>query len=414
MEGGITLFVSLWHYLKGYVIVEVCGGNIEKLLNLMTYHGIEIWQLKHKETGVFFCMAAADFKKIKGDVRRAKCRLRITYKSGVPFITNKYKKRHLFVAGVFAFVILLWVLTSYVWLVDVEGNERISGMEIMHTLESYGYKTGKLKRQMDLRQAETVLIEQYPELVWVGIHYEGTRMVVKVSESVLPPEMLPLETSPKALCAKRDALITYIAVEKGKPMVKAGDIVKKGDMLVQGEMPLGEEDPTLYYTSAKADVKGKTVYHVRSEMSLVQIKKDYTLETSKKYCLHFFDKKWTFYSQKPLQGDYDIQHSLSQLQITRLFPLPFGIDKVTQVGYRAKSFEIAEEEAKDLLLASLWKDISSQLGEEAIVLKREAFFKTCEGKVIGDLYIIAEEKIDFEVDIEQKMINEGEKINESN
>ena len=408
------MFVTLWHYLKGYVIVEVDGGNVEKLLNLVTYHGIQIWQLRRQESKVSFCMVAEDFKKIKGDVKKAKCRIKIIYKRGVPFITNKYKRRYLFVGGLVAFVIMLWVLTSYVWLVDVEGNERLSSMEIMHTLKENGYQTGRLKCQMNPRQAEVVLIEQYPELVWVGIHYEGTRMVVKVSESVLPPEMMPTETSPKALCAKRDALVTYIAVEKGKPMVKAGDIVKKGDMLVQGEMPLGEEDPTLYYTSAKADVKGKTVYHAKEEISLIQTKKSYTSQTSKSYCFHFFDKKWIIYSQKPLTGQYDVQHTLSQLQITRLFPLPFGIDKVIQVGYTPMHFEITEEDAKDILLARLWQKIDSQLGDEATVLKREAFFKTCDGKVVGELFIIVEEKIDLEVGIEQKMINEGELMNESN
>ena len=300
MKGGITLFLTLWHYLKGYVIVEVDGGQAEKFINLLTYHGIPIWQLSSKEGHLTFCMNAAAFKTIKADVKKAKCRVKIKSKRGLPFVTNKYKRRYFFMVGMIAFICLLWLLTSFVWLIDVEGNQRISAMEIMHTLEDKGYETGKLKGKLNLREAETLLINTYPELVWVGIHYEGTRMVVSVSESVLPPQMMPLENAPAALCAKRDAMITYIAVEKGKPMVKAGDIVKKGDMLVNGEMPLGEEDPSLYYTHAKADIRGKTVYVATKEITLSQVKKSYINKTSKRYCLKLFNKKWPFYVQKDL------------------------------------------------------------------------------------------------------------------
>ena len=150
------------------------------------------------------------------------------------------------------------------------------------------------------------------------------------------------------------------------------------------------------------------------EISLEQVKKSYINKTSKSYRLKLFNKKWPFYTQKDLEGDYDVQHTLHQLQITKLFPLPFGIEKEMQVGYVPYTYTLTEEEAKDRLLSWLWEDISSQLGDEATVLKREAFFRTSEGKVTGSLYIIAEESIGYEVGIDQQLTNEGEQINDEN
>lgn len=287
-------------------------------------------------------------------------------------------------------------------------------MELIHTLEEHGYETGKLKSKMDLRQAEALLVKSYPEILWVGIHYEGTKMVVRISESVIPPEIMPTEDTPTAICAKRDALITAITVEKGKPMVKVGDIVEKGELLVNGEMPLGEEQPTLYYTSAKAAIRGKTIYVAKDEITLLQKRRSYTQQTSKRYRLNFFDKKITLYAQKNLQGEYDTQYTRHQLYVTKLFPLPFGVETETQFGYLPVYKTLTEEEAKDELLSCLWKKVKGQLSRDAIVLKREATFRSSEGKMIGILYITAEENIGYEVGIQQQMLNKGEVTNEQN
>lgn len=393
------MFVTLWHYLKGYVIVEVYGGNVEKFLNLITYHGITLWQVKHHHSKIQFCILAQDFKAIKRDVHKARCHVRIKAKKGFPFIAFTYKKRHLFVAGTAIFIILLWVLTSFVWLIDIEGNGRISAMDMMHTLQENGYDTGKLKGKMNLRKAEVLLLNSYPDLLWVGIHYEGTRMVVKVSESVLPPSMSDLQSKPYSILSKRDALITYIAAQKGKPMVKVGDIVKKGDVLVAAQMPLGEETPTLYYTtSAKASIKGRTVYTATKEIALEQVKKSYIDKTSKSYSLRLFNKELTLYSQKKLQGNYDVQYTLHQLRITKLFPLPFAIGTKTQIAYTPAYYKLEGEDAKDLLLTNLWQDIKGHLAADAKVLKREIYFKESQGKITGTLYVLVEESIGYEAE----------------
>lgn len=408
------MILSLWHYLQGYVIVEVSGPQVAKLLNLATYHNLTLWQVKHQEEGVRFCISIKDFKAMRQDVRKARCHVRIVGKKGLPFIANRYRKRKLFVVGIGMFMMLLWFLTSFVWLIEVEGNTRINPLDVVQTLSDNGYATGKLKTKMDLRQAETLLLKNYPDLIWVGIDYEGTRMVVRVAESVLPPNMQPMQGKPTALLAKRDALITYIAVEKGKPSVKVGDIVKKGDMLVAGEMPLGEEDETSYFTSSKAEVKGKTIYTATKEMPFVITKKHYTKQASKSYTFKCFNKSFPFYTQKPLTGNYDTAHTLHQLKITKLFPLPFAIEVTTQMGYQAESYTLTEDEVKDYLLSALWQDVKGSLDQEATILQRQATFKQEGDKIIGSLYVVAEEHIAYEVELDENMLNKGENPDEQN
>ena len=413
MRGGKTLLLSLWHYLKGYVIVEVRGASGEKFLNLVTYHGIDLWNVQRQGDYIRFCTSIQNFKAMKHDAHKTRNRLKIVGKRGLPFFTYRYQKRKLFVIGIGLFATMIWVLSSFVWLVEVEGNTRISSMDVIQTLEENGYSTGKLKMKMNLREAETILLRRYPDIIWVGVNYEGTRMVVQIAESVLPPTMNVENETPRSLVSKRDALITYIAVEKGKPMVKAGDIVKKGDMLVAGEMPRGEEDPSLYYAQAKATVRGKTIYSMTKTINMEQVKKQYQADTSKKYVLKVFDKNFTLFNQKKMQGTYDTMYTLHQLRITKLFPLPFGIEVQTQVGYAPTYYTLTKEEAEDQLLSKMWQEISLSLGEEAKILKREAYFKQVGEEITGTLYVVAEEDISYPIEgTSIDMQNKGEMLNE--
>ncbi|MBU3803425.1 MAG: sporulation protein YqfD [Candidatus Cellulosilyticum pullistercoris] len=406
------MFLSLWHYLQGYVIVEISGFNVEKFLNLTTYHGLILWNIQRIGEKVYFSTSIEDFKAMKQDARKTRSRLKIVEKYGLPFFTYRYKKRKLFAIGIGIFIMMLWLLSSFVWLVEVEGSHRINSLDIIHTLEENGYSTGNWKGKMNLREAETILLKHYPDIIWVGIDYEGTRMIVRVAESILPPTMNALDIAPSSLIAKRDALITYIAVEKGKPMVKAGDIVKKGDMLVAGEMPLGEEDPSPYYTASKATIRGKTIYTVSGDISLDQVRKNYTNETSKKYILKFFDKNLTLFSEKALTDHYDKMLTLHQLRITKLFPLPFAVEVQTCISYVPAYYTLTKEEAEDRLLSELWNEVSESLSGEVRILKREAYFKQTDRHISGTLYVVAEEEISYPVGVEQEMQNKGEMLNE--
>ena len=349
---------------------------------------------------------------MKQDAHKAKCRLRIIHKKGLPFVTYRYKRRKLFVIGIGLFMMLLWLFSSFVWLIEVEGNQRINSIDIIHTLEENGYCTGKLKSMMNLRMAEALVLKEYPDVIWVGIDYEGTRLVVRLTESVLPPQMNEQSITPYSLVAKRDALVTYIAVEKGKPMVRVGDVVKKGDMLVSGKMPLGEEDESLYYTTAKANVRGKTVYRVTQTIQKRQVRKAYNEEVRKVYRFKCFDKSIPFFASKKIEGEYDTLHTLHQLRLTKLFPLPFAIEVQSQIGYEPTYFELSAKEAEEALLSAMWKTVSQYLDKEARILKREAFFKEESQQVTGILYVAVDEEIGYPIETNREPQNEGAVSNE--
>ena len=98
--------------------------------------------------------------------------------------------------------------------------------------------------------------------------------------------------------------------------------------------------------------------------------------------------------------------------MTKFFPLPFAIEIESQIGYEPTYYELNLEEAKDVLLSSMWKNISQYLDGNAKILKREAFYKEEAHQVTGILYVIADEAIGYPVETNREPQNEGVMFNE--
>lgn len=393
------MILRLWYYLRGYVIVEVNGKKISKFINFILHHNIMVWDVVKQGENLYFKTYIPTFKNIRPYLRKSGCRARVSKKVGIPFILNKYKKRKIFASGIALFMMILWVLSSFVWLVDVEGTIRLKEEDIIESLEIAGYATGKIKSKMDLREAEKYILKKYPDIVWTGITYEGTRMLVQVAEAIPKPSINEKEESPTTIVAKKDALITYIATSKGKPTVKVGDVVKKGEVLISGEMPIGAEDESLYYSSSKGVVKGKTIYTAISKVPLLEERKQYLSNSSEHVSLEVLGTDITLYNGNYLNGNFDVTTKFHQLSITKNFPLPIGVKIETRTPYKKVYHTTSVDEAKAKIYNNLCQDIESRIASEAKVLDKEINYKQ-EGKIIsGILKVTVEEEIGYELEV---------------
>ncbi|MEF9959663.1 MAG: sporulation protein YqfD [Niameybacter sp.] len=388
------MFVSLWNYLRGYVIVEVSGYALEKFMNLALKDSEYFWNITRKNNKMYLHTTTKGFKRLKPYAKRSKCHLHITEKRGLPFLQFRYRKRWMLAIGSLIFVGLLYLLCSFVWLVEVEGCQRLNDTEVIETLETHGYEVGKFKGKLDLRKAEQVLIDAYPEIIWTGVKYQGTKLVIQISESV-PKPVLVDEKEPCNLVATRDALITYIATDRGMPQVKKGDTVKKGDLLVSGSIPFNDESGASYLAHAKAQVRAKTGYALTASMPLESIKKEYTQRVSTRYNLKLFDFKIPIWKQhaKDVYNYYDEVVTVKQFKLTKQFPLPFYFERTQKVEYIPQKQRIEEDVAKEKLYAKLYDTLLEKLDKDSKVLYHEVTYKQEEGKLVASLQAIVEEDV---------------------
>ncbi len=409
MRGGTFLFVFLWYYLSGYVIVEIKGFSVERLINLAIKNNINMWDTYRKNGILYTKLSINDYKALRPYAKKARCKVKLVNKIGLPFVAFKYRKRTMLLFGATLFILSLMVLSSFVWLVEVEGNNKITETDIVATLEEAGYSQGKLKIKLNLREAEAYLINKYPEIVWVGMKFEGTRLLVEIAETV--PKPLIADTSkPCHIVAKRDGLITYIATYKGIPKVKKGDIVKEGDILVAGEIPLVEGEPELYYTRAKASIKAKTVYRLRNSIAYMQQKKEYTNNIQRSYSIKILNKKFTLYKSKEMYEPYDTMITNQQLRLTKFFPLPLYFEKEERIEYNLIHIRLTEEQAKERLFINLNEALNKMIAKDVTIIDRDISYIRTDKGLIGKLNVIVEEDIGIIQDIQ----NKGETIDEGN
>ena len=395
------MLISIWNYLRGYVMIEVVGFSVERFLNLAVHRDIYIWDIERKGNKLSMKVGVEGYKLLKPCARKTGCSMKIKKKTGLPFIKYRYRKRKMIPLGILIFIIMIYTMASFVWLVEIEGNDKVGSSEIVEYLSQAGYKVGRLKYQMNLREAEEQLMNDFQDILWTGISFEGTRLIVKITETVPEPEIIDY-SQPTNIIASSDALILDIVTRKGTPKVKKGDTVQKGDILVSGEIPLSdewEEEAKVAYTRASADIIAKTHYGIQTQLPLKTVEKSYTGLVKKGYSFRIMDKKINIYNPKIELRDYDYVINSKQLQATSKFPLPFYLISQEYIEYIPQTKIISDEVAQDTIIAMLYELLTQEIHEKGQVIKQDLKFAKKDGIMVGRLQAIVKEELGEESEV---------------
>ena len=298
----------IYMFLVGSVRIKVEGFFIERFLNICRSQNIFIQDLQRKNsTYIVLRILKDDFKKIKNIAKKTKCKIKIERKYGVPFFLNKYRKRKIFAVAILVIAIFIFILTKFIWNVEIVGNKEIDINELKELVAEYGIEEGKLKSDINIDKISNLIRLRRNDISWVGITIKGTNVIISVEEVTKIPEIID-ENEICNIIATEDAVISKIIVQNGTARVNVGDEVKKGDLLVEGVMEgkyLGNR-----YVHAEATVFGKIFYEKEKKESLVQNEKIKTGEISKNKvfsCLNYELNNY-FYNNKLYNDliDFDI------------------------------------------------------------------------------------------------------------
>jgi similar to stage IV sporulation protein len=217
--------------LSGYVEISLWGTNPEKVINMALSRGITIWDIRPKEKNHYqLKVSLGGYKALRILIRRSSCKAKIIKKKGIPFFLMRAKRRKILVCGTLFFCLTLYILGSFVWFVEVIGNEKVLTETIIAKAQEFGLKRGASKAGFNKNEIEDRLLVEIPELSWVGIHIQGTKIIIEVAEKTLLSA--EHENNPADLIAGIDGTVEELLIFTGTPQVKEGDIVKKGQVLI--------------------------------------------------------------------------------------------------------------------------------------------------------------------------------------
>ena len=119
------MFLILWNYIRGYVAIEVSGFSVERFMNLAVHKGVYIWDVDKRSASVSMKVSVKGFRMLRSCAKKTKCKISIVGKTGLPFVAFRYRRRGIYIFGALLFVFALYFLSSFVWLIEIQGNDRI-------------------------------------------------------------------------------------------------------------------------------------------------------------------------------------------------------------------------------------------------------------------------------------------------
>ncbi len=289
------MFADKMKLIRGYVKVRLTGYAPERFLNLCSNRDILIWNLEYRDEHYEFCISLPGFRQLKPMLRKTKTRLIILQRFGLPFWLHRYRKRKIFFFGILLCAGSLYVMSLFIWNIQVEGNQHRTDSTIIKFLEENQVYHGVPKSKIDCAALEELLRSQYDDVIWASVKIQGTRLVIDIQENLSSNQEASKEKedTPSDLIAEKDAEIYSIFTRSGTPCVEKGSKVTKGDILVEGKLPIkndGGEIVNYQYCAADADILGITEYEYSQVFPLTYQDKVFTGKVKKSYQLGLFQK----------------------------------------------------------------------------------------------------------------------------
>ncbi len=335
--------LSAWvNYIRSYLEIEVDCPFHERFLNLCSRAGIYFWDAQKTERGIRFTVYRKDRKMVEQIAEKLALKMSVCSETGLYYLLKKYRGRYAFGAGAVAFLVAIFVLSSFVWSIDVIGCETITEEEVLYELKNLEVIPGTPASKIDSETLSEELKLRIPEISWVALNIKGSKLEVDLKERTPKPEIMDDET-PSNLLASKDGLILSMEVASGMPQVKPGDVVKRGDILVSGAVE-SETKPTRY-TPSSGRVYAKTWTKIDSKAPAFEEKRSYTGEEKTRYTLRLFDWNIPLYfgGDAPFEESERIL-SISELKLGENFYLPVGIQKERYLECTTERRELSYEE----------------------------------------------------------------------
>jgi len=375
------MLYKIWNYIRGYVIINVEGYFLEKFINICLHRHISMWNVeKISNRQMLLYMYVSDFFKLRPIVKKSKCRASVLKRCGLPFLLRRYRARKAFALGAGVFVLLLFLMSSFIWKVEIIGNSDLESSVIENRLISIGVRPGVLKSSVNTKEIADQMILGIKELAWVSVEVSGTKLKVEVAERHIPPAVVRAN-EPCDIYATKDGIIKSMVVKAGMEAVKVGTTVKRGQLLVTGTVPNKNEKEPSRLVHAIAEVKARTWYEKKEEVLTKTTERVYGEKTRSIFYLAFLDKKIKLIPGKVGFADFEMSVDVKGLSLGRDFDLPFSIitERYTEVKTLEREFSL--EEAEQIAIEKANREIVDIIPPTAEIIKTDSnFTEAADGK----------------------------------
>ena len=365
------------NYLRGSVRLEVVGPYPERYFNICSARGIRFWGVERlDETSLRLTVSKVQARRAIALGARCLCDVTAVQERGAPSRARQLARRYGMLAGLALSLAAVLVLSRFVLVIHITGNEAVPTETIRAELARIGLDVGSYGPALEPRELSNRALMDLEELSFLSVNLKGIRAEVVVREKAPVPELEPTEGEADLVAAKAGTVEEIIALA-GTALVEPGAEVEPGDALISGRVTLTRrDDPSVVIDSYGVRAKGFVWAEVEERLSaafpLTASWKVYTGETQTRWELSFFSQRFQI-SKKTFQpfAEYDKIEEQWALSLGEGLELPIALHRVTARAYEGNAVALNADQAEALLRETLERRLARSLGEYDAVLARD-------------------------------------------
>ncbi len=375
----------MWHFWKGYVIIQIEGLTAARFLKRISEAGIPVSHVRRTDDGkLLLKMPATQFRSLRRLRRGLPVRVHIIRRGGLPFLLRKiFRRPVLWIGSAVLFVAMLF-LSDRIWLIRIDRTEHIDPAEIEAQLLAHGIYAGARPEGPILITAAEDMAAQISDAAWIDLDREGVTLHVRVVESI---RHSPQKTDrvPSDILAEKDGVVLSVNVMRGQARVSEGDRVSAGDVLISGTILYKDQSVE---TSADGFVTAAVQYRAEAalEETVSEPKETECRETVR--ILRFAG--WELAHSEPSFGHYSLTDARI-VSVSTLLPVTIELRTAHEIVYTDRT--LSSEEAEQYALIRAKEAAYALVPKDAAIINTYGSFRTENGQRIAVAIVTAEETI---------------------
>ena len=257
----------------GFVKFSLIGTECEEFISYALKNGIKIFDIENVDKIIYAKTSPSDYMLLAKIRKSFHVRIHIEEKRGIFFRLYKYRNRYGIVIGALAYGIILLLCSSIVWDISITGNKDISDETILDFLTENGIYAGASRKELKNTMTELKAMLYFDNLAWISIENEGSRVYVKINETISNPTTgLPVDV-PCNVVAARGGRIVETEVYRGTMLYEVGSGVAEGDIIVSGIVNDGAGNISVNHADAKIIAEYEEEISFYKEFNTIEKKK---------------------------------------------------------------------------------------------------------------------------------------------
>lgn len=360
--------IKFFHFVKGYVILKLSGKNKEVSLEKLRKSGVAPMDVSYSGDAIEMRLSYHDYCCIKD--KKNKFNFTVVKEEGGIFFLKKVLSRRVLLAGILMSVVAVIASSGYIWTVEFTGVSTENLPMVKKAAEQSGIKIGANKRKLlSPLELKNTILANADDIAWCWVYIKGTKAIVDVRESYLPPEVFDIN-KPCHIVAAKDGIIRKITAKRGTFAVSENTAVSRGDVLISGEVTYGDGEG--YYVHASGDALAATSYQRQGVYKLYQNHKIYTGKRRNFLSLKAFSFKLPLYFKFDTDfAYYDREEKNYEISFPGENYLGVGLEKVSLIEYNIVKEPISEASCAEFAKKELEAEISKELLPGSVLEKSE-------------------------------------------